>query len=58
MRDAKGKTVQDMFPMLFNDEDDDEDEDECESIIDDKEVERLRQLMREENARNNKSSKA
>ena len=55
MRDAKGKTVQDMFPMLFND--DDEDEDECEPIIDDKEVERLRQLMREENARNNKSSK-
>ena len=58
MRDTKGKTVQDMFPMLFNDEDDDEDEDECEPIIDDKEVERLRQLMREENARNNKSSKA
>lgn len=58
MRDAKGKTVQDMFPMLFHNDDDDEDEDECEPIIDDKEVERLRQLMREENARNNKSSKA
>lgn len=57
MRDAKGKTVQDMFPMLFNDDDDGEEEDECEPIIDDKEVERLRQLMREENARNNKSSK-
>ena len=57
MRDAKGKTVQDMFPMLFNNDDDEEEDDECESIIDDKEVERLRQLMREENARNNKSSK-
>ena len=26
MRDAKGKTVQDMFPMLFDEDDDDEDE--------------------------------
>ena len=26
MRDAKGKTVQDMFPMLWEKEDDDEEE--------------------------------
>ena len=27
MRDAKGKTVQDMFPMLFEDDDDEEEYD-------------------------------
>ncbi len=27
MRDAKGKTVQDMFPMLFEDDEDDEEYD-------------------------------
>ena len=26
MRDPKGKTVKDMFPMLFDDDDDDEEE--------------------------------
>ena len=48
MRDPKGKTVRDIFPSLFQDEDND---DSDSAPIDDKEVAHLRQLMREENAR-------
>ena len=49
MRDPKGKTPRDIFPSLFQDDDDD---DATDSVpIDDKEVARLRQMMREENER-------
>ncbi len=55
MRDPKGKTPRDIFPSLFpTDEDDATDS----APIDDKEVARLRQMMREENARLQQSSKA
>jgi len=55
MRDPKGKTPRDIFPSLFtNDNDDSTDS----APIDDKEVARLRQMMREENARLQQSSKA
>ena len=47
MRDPKGKTPRDIFPSLFQDDDDATDA----APIDDKEVARLRQMMREENAR-------
>lgn len=47
MRDPKGKNVRDIFPSLFQDDDDATDA----APIDDKEVARLRQMMREENAR-------
>ena len=55
MRDPKGKTPRDIFPSLFKDDDPD---DSDTAPIDDKEVARLRQLMREENARLQQSSKA
>ena len=55
MRDPKGKAPRDYFPSLFpTDEDDATDS----APIDDKEVARLRQMMREENARLQQSSKA
>ena len=55
MRDPKGKTPRDIFPSLFPTDQDDA----TDSVpIDDKEVARLRQLMREENARLQQSSKA
>jgi hypothetical protein len=55
MRDPKGKTPRDIFPSLFQDDDPD---DSDTAAIDDKEVARLRQMMREENARLQQSSKA
>ena len=48
MRDPKGKTPRDIFPSLFHDDDDDATD---AAPIDDKEVARLRQMMREENER-------
>ena len=55
MRDPKGKTPRDIFPSLFpTDEDDATDS----APIDASEVARLRQMMREENARLQQSSKA
>ena len=48
MRDPKGKTPRDIFPSLFQDDDND---DSDTAPIDDKEVARLRQMMREENER-------
>lgn len=47
MRDPKGKTVADMFPMLFEDDDDDATDN---VPISSSYVEHLRALMREENA--------
>lgn len=55
MRDPKGKTPRDIFPSLFQDDDNDATDS---APIDDKEVARLRQMMREENARLQQSSKA
>ena len=55
MRDPKGKTPRDIFPSLFPTDDDDATDS---APIDDKEVARLRQMMREENARLQQSSKA
>ena len=55
MRDPKGKTPRDIFPSLFQDDDPDATDS---APIDDKEVARLRALMREENARLQQSSKA
>lgn len=49
MRDPKGKTPRDIFPSLFQDDNDDDATDSA--PIDDKEVARLRQMMREENER-------
>ena len=46
MRDPQGKTVADLFPMLFNDDDDDP-----EPPISDEEAEGLQALMAAENAR-------
>ena len=48
MRDPKGKTPRDIFPSLFQDDDN---EATNSAPIDDKEVARLRQMMREENER-------
>ena len=45
MRDPKGKTVADIFPMLFDDEDEEE-----EPPITEEEVENLQQLMADINA--------
>lgn len=55
MRDPKGKTVRDIFPSLFPTDDDGATDS---APIDAAEVARLRQMMREENARLQKSSKA
>ena len=55
MRDPKGKTVRDIFPSLFQDDDNDATDS---APISSSEVERLRQMMREENARLQQSSKA
>lgn len=49
MRDSKGKTVADMFPMLFDDDDDDD-----EPPITKKDVENLQQLMADINAQHQK----
>ena len=48
MRDPQGKTVADMFPMLFNDDDDDDEP------ITKKDVARLQQLMADINAQHQK----
>jgi len=48
MRDPKGKTVRDIFPSIFQDDDND---DPDTPTISSSEVERLRALMREENER-------
>lgn len=48
MRDPKGKAPRDYFPSLFQDDENDATDS---APIDDKEVARLRQMMREENAR-------
>ena len=55
MRDPKGKTPRDYFPSIFPTDDVDTTDS---APIDDKEVARLRQMMREENARLQQSSKA
>ena len=55
MRDPKGKTPRDIFPSLFPTDDDDTTDS---APIDAAEVARLRQMMREENARLQQSSKA
>ena len=55
MRDPKGKTPRDIFPSLFTTDNYDSTDS---APIDDKEVARLRQMMREENARLQQSSKA
>ena len=55
MRDPKGKTPRDIFPSLFQDDDTDNSDT---PTISSSEVERLRQMMREENARLQQSSKA
>ena len=47
MRDPKGKTVADMFPMIFDTDDDDE-----ETPISKEDVAELQQLIAETNARN------
>ena len=47
MRDPKGKTVADYFPMLFNDDDDDD----MEPPITPEEQQDLQDLMAAENAR-------
>lgn len=48
MRDPKGKTVQDMFPMLF----DDDDEEESTASISDEDREDLLDLMHSLNNNN------
>lgn len=55
MRDPKGKTPRDFFPDLFPDDDVNATDS---APIDASEVARLRQMMREENARLQQSSKA
>ena len=55
MRDPKGKTPRDIFPSLFPTDDDGATDS---ATIDAAEVARLRQMMREENARLQQSSKA
>ena len=55
MRDPKGKTPRDIFPSLFQTDEDDATDS---APIDDNEVARLRQMMRDENARLQQSSKA
>ena len=55
MRDPKGKTVRDIFPSLFPTDDVDASDS---APISSSEVERLRAMMREENARLQQSSKA
>ena len=47
MRDPQGKTVADMFPMLFDDDDDGD-----EPTITKEDVEELQQLIAENNAKN------
>lgn len=55
MRDPKGKTPRDFFPSLFPTDDADATDS---APISSSEVERLRAMMREENARLQQSSKA
>jgi hypothetical protein len=47
-RDPKGKSVKDLFPAIFEDNDDEEDEPEPLSQSD---IDELQQLMRDESAR-------
>ena len=47
MRDPQGKTVADLFPMLFDTEDDDEEDDT--QPISEADAENLRKMMREMN---------
>lgn len=54
MRDPKGKTPRDIFPSLFTTDNDDSTDS---APISSSEVERLRAIMREENARLQQSSK-
>lgn len=49
MRDPKGKTVEGMFPMLFDDDDDDSDE----PIMTKEDSDGLQQLMEDLNAQQN-----
>ena len=49
MRDPKGKTVEGMFPMLFDDDDDDSDE----PIMTKEDSDELQQLMEDLNAQQN-----
>lgn len=53
MRDPKGKTVADMFPGLFEDDDDCDDD----PPITEDEAAELQALMAEINAQNNQSDK-
>lgn len=55
MRDPKGKTPRDFFPSIFPTDDVDATDS---APIDEKEVARLRAMMREENTRLQQSSKA
>ncbi len=54
MRDPKGKTVADMFPQIFEDDDDYEDE----PPITDDEIAELQTLMADINAQNSKQDTA
>lgn len=54
MRDPKGKTVADMFPQIFEDDDDYEDE----PPITDDEIAELQALMADINAQNSKQDTA
>ena len=49
MRDPKGKTVEGMFPMLFDDDDDDSDE----PIMTKEDIDELQQLMEDLNSQQN-----
>ena len=49
MRDPKGKTLEGMFPMLFDDDDDDSDE----PIMTKKDSDELQQLMKDLNNQQN-----
>ena len=49
MRDPKGKTVEGMFPMLFDDDDDDSDD----PIMTKKDSDELQQLMEDLNSQQN-----
>ena len=49
MRDPKGKTVEGMFPMLFDDDDDDSDE----PIMTKEDSDELQQLMEDLNSQQN-----
>lgn len=52
MRDPKGKTVEDIFPMLFDDHDDDDNNDE--PTISEDEAAEMQAMMADFNKSNNK----